>query len=805
MNTGQDKLQEKLEALEAGEPLDVCVVGLDEEEATLLHLAAQLQQVPVPARDAAQLAAQRASLMEKVQIMEAENTQTSESKIGKIWASLRSWAQNADTYDWAVVGAMAPAVVILVVAIISALMTTPTTSSQPTVAEDESNQHTAASTEMSEESIAAETVEESIPVAETAETETAVSTATDAVTFGPQYAALNNLNGVVHIQTSTGDWQIATADMLLQAGQRIQTGSFSSATLTFYDGSVATMGPDSELWIDALNANPEGIRTIAFTQWSGITEHQVAHVTTEGSRYEVRTPTAVSSAKGTEFTVMMTDDLRTRVNVDEGAVEVTGQESSVLTVAGQTTAVDAGEEPTEPTYTVTGEGEVNEIGATWIIAGQPFLTDGNTIIIGNPQVGDIVYVKGHLDEAGATVADVIGLLRPEVENSFTLNGIVDAMGDAWTVSGKAIATDENTVIAEGIELGSDVIVTGLILEDGTFLAQEIALNTDEDRFEFSGVAQTIGADEWTISGVTIAVDADTAIEADIVEGDTVKVEGVILEEGTWLATEIKADEPEASPFEFTGIVDGIDPWMVAGIDLTTNDWTEIEEGIAVGDRVKVEGVIQTDGTWLANEIKLADDELDTAVIEFIGTVESTEPWIVNGIALTTDENSQIGEGIEIGTAVQVTAQILPDGSLLILNMQPITEFGDGCLGYTSLVMIVGDGQITLLDGSTIALTADIVISGELVPGAVVMILTCTDADGVQTVTSIIVLYVLDTPPVIEPAPEPPAPAPEPPPAQPAAKVTLCHNASKNNPHTITVDQAAVNAHIGHGDTMGACP
>ena len=48
MNMGQDELQEKLEALEAGEPLDLCAAGLEEEESALLHLAANLQTNPGP-------------------------------------------------------------------------------------------------------------------------------------------------------------------------------------------------------------------------------------------------------------------------------------------------------------------------------------------------------------------------------------------------------------------------------------------------------------------------------------------------------------------------------------------------------------------------------------------------------------------------------------------------------------------------------------------------------------------------------------------------------------------------------------
>jgi len=38
-----------------------------------------------------------------------------------------------------------------------------------------------------------------------------------------------------------------------------------------------------------------------------------------------------------------------------------------------------------------------------------------------------------------------------------------------------------------------------------------------------------------------------------------------------------------------------------------------------------------------------------------------------------------------------------------------------------------------------------------------------------------------------------------------AKVTICHKPNSKNPRMITVDQSAVPAHLGHGDTVGACP
>jgi RNA polymerase sigma factor (sigma-70 family) len=62
--------------------------------------------------------------------------------------------------------------------------------------------------------------------------------------------------------------------------------------------------------------------------------------------------------------------------------------------------------------------------------------------------------------------------------------------------------------------------------------------------------------------------------------------------------------------------------------------------------------------------------------------------------------------------------------------------------------------------------------------------------------------------VHEPAP-PPEPTTDPPPVEeepPASNVTICHhtNSKKNPTVTITVGAAAVDAHLAHGDELGAC-
>ena len=41
--------------------------------------------------------------------------------------------------------------------------------------------------------------------------------------------------------------------------------------------------------------------------------------------------------------------------------------------------------------------------------------------------------------------------------------------------------------------------------------------------------------------------------------------------------------------------------------------------------------------------------------------------------------------------------------------------------------------------------------------------------------------------------------------KPTDKVTICHMPDSGTPHTMTVSQNALPAHMNHGDTNGACP
>jgi hypothetical protein len=619
----------------------------------------------------------------------------------------------------------------------------------------------------------------------------------------PQSAVLKDIRGVVEIRVDGDTWTPVSTGQVIKAGQRARTGALSSASLAFYDGSTAYLGPNTEVSVDHLDQDPaDGSRIVELTQWVGQTDHDVAPAYGDHARYEVHTPSGTGEAKGTRFHVLVTPALVVRFSVDQGAVAVTNLNVTVVVVAGQLTVIEVDQVPSQPVFRVTGQGEVSQTGTTWTIAGQDFETHDGTVIIGNPQVGDWVSVAGHLSADGTRVADRIALLRRSPVNRFTLMGEVEAVEDtAWTVAGQTITVDEETAIEEGIEIGDVVRVEGVILEDGALLAERIRLVEGQPGlpFHFVGVLQSIDDETWAISGISIAVDADTELDEDLVVGEVVEVRGWILEDDTWLARSIKRLEEQERRFEFTGYVEGIDPWIVSGIAFETRDWTEIETGIEVGDAVKVEGRILEDGTWVAVEIKRLDDE-EALYFEFVGTVDSVDPWIVSGFPLAVDDETEIKGDFTVGDLVKVEGRILPDGTWLATEIKPVSMawLGPGCLSISAVVVGFDANQVELLNWGTIELDDSIVVEGEIAVDSVVLLLVCVGDDGTINIVSIIVIYYQPQPViVIHPTPPPHSPPGD-------GDVTICHKPGTPAEKTMRVPWTALPSHLGHGDTIGPC-
>ena len=602
------------------------------------------------------------------------------------------------------------------------------------------------------------------------------------------------VRGLVEQQDPSGGWHAVTARTPISQGQRVRTGALSAAQFTFNDGSRATLGANTEIKIDELNFQDER-QVIMLSQFLGESDHEVASNSGKTTRYQVHTPGGKGEARGTIFHVMITPDLATHFTVEEGSLAVTGQGETVFVEDGQTTMIYTDEPPTDPALRIFGEGVVTQIGETWVIAGQSFSIHENTFIIGSPQVGDIVHVEGRLLADDTRLADLIVLLRSSPANRFTLIGEVQEIGDQnWTVAGQTIEIVDDTEIDPSIQIGDQVRVAGIILENGALQAENILLFSEDGGlpFDFSGVVETIGTQSWTISGVTVAIDKNTAIDGGLAAGDVVRVSGWIQVDGIWLARKIKRVIEGERSFEIAGQIESIDPWVVAGISFETRDWTDIDPGLQVGDLVRVKGKIQEDGTWLAFEIERIQD-LPYPLIVIIGTVISTNPWVVSGIPLNVTPETIIEGDIVPGMLVRVEIYLLPDGTWQVVRITALDVFIGipGCMNLTATVLSFDGSRLQLLGWPELVLGEDVEIDGDLIPNSIIVIQLCFNEDGTIVIIQIIIIFR----PEIDI---------EPPPVD-GHKVTICHKPlKKKGGNTITISRSALPAHLAHGDYIGAC-
>lgn len=611
----------------------------------------------------------------------------------------------------------------------------------------------------------------------------------------PPAARLEAVQGWVEVSDAAGGWAAAVEGQAVAAGQRIRTGALSGARLVFPDGSRAQIAADADITLDEMEVGGPGEpRTILMTQAGGESAHEVAPSEHPGSRYEVRTPGGSGAAKGTAFQVIVTPDQAAYFYVTEGVVAVTAVETTVLVNPGFMTVVYVDMPPVKPVQAVYAEGLVSEAGSRWTVAGVAFAAGESTTVSGDPQVGDWAAVKGHVDENGQNVADWVILLRRAAANRFSLTGAVEAVDETGlTVNGQAILIGEETEVDAGIAVGDRVYVAGVIETGGGLLAERVErLDADEGRpFAFTGVVQTIDGGRWEISGVAIITGEDTAIDDGIAPGDLALVKGRITAEGDWLAEAITLAGETANRFRFTGKLESIDPWQAAGIAFEVTEDAVIDDGLAVGDLVRVEGAIDENGTWTADRVERIDAAAAKMVI--IGAVLSVDPWVVNGVALTVAPDAVIEEGVAVGMLVRVELELQEDGAWLAVRIEPLDDMPwfPGCMDVVVTVIGVEGGMLHIRDWPAVPLAEDATVEGALTPNSVVRMRICFTAEMTIQVTYII---------IIEPGEV------EPPAAEDlGGKVTVCHKpGGKKGGHEITISRAALPTHLGHGDYVGSC-
>lgn len=159
--------------------------------------------------------------------------------------------------------------------------------------------------------------------------------------------------------------------------------------------------------------------------------------------------------------------------------------------------------------------------------------------------------------------------------------------------------------------------------------------------EFTGVIDVINGNQWVVNGQTITVDPAVVKDGPFNVGDKVKVEADVQTDGSIVitrvetpsapvagstdvpvATDASLSTPQAgstpdpaagivfddSGNEAFGTVDGFDGTtiVIGGQSFTVANGAEIKDTIAAGDFVKVEFILNSDGTLSIREMQLWD-------------------------------------------------------------------------------------------------------------------------------------------------------------------------------------------------------
>jgi len=177
-------------------------------------------------------------------------------------------------------------------------------------------------------------------------------------------------------------------------------------------------------------------------------------------------------------------------------------------------------------------------------------------------VGDSVQVTGQILANGNWLADTI---QPAKVTTFAFMGVVIRQ-NPWNVSGVELATDANTDIDAGIQVGNRVQVTGRVLPDGTWLAESIAQLDEGQRHAIQFTARVESLSPWVVGGVTVTVDAKTKIASGINVGDLVRVKGNLLPDGSVVANEITPASETTGCVESAGVVATVNGPLLTLVD-----------------------------------------------------------------------------------------------------------------------------------------------------------------------------------------------------------------------------------------------
>jgi hypothetical protein len=150
------------------------------------------------------------------------------------------------------------------------------------------------------------------------------------------------------LKAGNSEWVIVEAGVTLEAGDKVKTNAGGNSSIIFFEGSVIDLQNDTVISIVELGINENQSTAIRLKQEIGRTISRVKKLADADDRYEIETPAAVASVRGSSMYVQVDDEGLTIVGNIEGLVAVISEGKEVNLPADTHSRIIPGEAPGIP-------------------------------------------------------------------------------------------------------------------------------------------------------------------------------------------------------------------------------------------------------------------------------------------------------------------------------------------------------------------------------------------------------------------------------------------------------------------------
>lgn len=385
----------------------------------------------------------------------------------------------------------------------------------------------------------------------------------------------------------------------------------------------------------------------------------------------------------------------------------------------QMTGIDGGGSPAPVASNIVSQGTITGFGSV-IVNGVRYDTGSATITVdGSPaietdlSVGQIVVVRGTIDDDGTTGTAASVAFDDAVEGPIES---IDLASDSMMVLGQTVLVNSDTVYEddinpeslEGLNVGDIVEVSGNIDANGAIVATYIELEDAGSDFEVTGFAMNVDSGALTFSINDLVVDYSMASLDDFPNGGPEN--GQLLEAkgstfggaGELIATEVEfkgddLDFDDGDEAEIEGFItrfDSATDFDVNGVAVTTTASTEYENGssadLALNVKVEVDGEVNAAGVLVADEVEFEEEGI-LQVAALVEDVQSDRLTLL-GIEVTVNEKTEFDDESDLD---------LQSFSLSDVNVGDYVEVrgfdntGSGTIVATRLERDDDEGEVSL--------------------------------------------------------------------------------------------------------------